>query len=322
MNKVKEAIIKAWKNIRSSKLNIGMFVTGVIAFALLIAIVSIIIFRGDGITNELIVTGKSTDGNTEETKGETETTTEENNETEEYSTKIDESATTNIVNSAELLKVNTSIRNSWIDDGEYFIQYNIDVTNVSERDIDGWALILEMSSGYSLVDSWNFNYKEGSRQIIINPTNDNKEIEAGDTVSGGFIVKGSRYVYINYYTSYVGSKTETIRISNSVIPQTTTKRNTQTTTVYDDITTTKKQVISETTTVGRETTTMESITSTTNETTSGESRETTTTQRETGTTGDVHESESTTVPPTTGETATKTDETTNTSAEIKETKEN
>lgn len=308
MNKVKEFFKKIWDSITGSKLNVGMFVTGVIAFTLLIVIICIVVFRGDGITNELIVTNTDSNADTEATTSETETTKDNEDETEEYSTKIDESETTNIVNKAGLLKMKTTINRSWVDDGEYFIQYNIDITNVSGKDIDGWAIILNMDSSYSLVDAWNFTYKEGIKKIVINPVNSNKTLEDGETVSGGFIVKGNKYVYIDYYTAYVGSRVETLKNTNKAVPPTTTRK--QETTTPDDITTTPDNEESDTTTKQEtdSSSTPEESESDTNssqeETTTLNEKTTTPDNSESGTTADKTTEETTTVMENTEDTTT------------------
>lgn len=247
MNKFKENLKKIWSKITESKLNISMFVAGVIAFILLAVILGIIIHRDGQVNNELIVTGEKNDTNTtkaalETTETEKETTTKSE---EQYSTKIDENATTNIVSKASRLSAKVSVKNSWTNDGEYFIQYSIDVTNISDTAVDGWAIVLDMAKSYTLVDSWNYTFKDGSRKLIINPFNDNKKVPAGETVSGGFIVKGTSNVYVDYITVYVGNKIETIKNGNTYIPSGTTvkptKNDSNTTVQKDDTTTVKKQ---------------------------------------------------------------------------------
>lgn len=223
MNKLKENLKKIWSKITESKLNISMFAAGVIVFILLAVIMGIIIYRDGQVTNELIITVTKND---ETTTPEVPTTTEYESETtskpeEQYSTKIDENATTNIVSRASRLSANISIENSWTNDGKYFIQYSIDVTNVSDSDIDGWALVLDMARPYTLVDSWNYTFKTGNKKLIINPLNENRKIPAGETVSGGFIVKGTSYIYVDYITVYVGNKIETIKNRNTYIPAST-----------------------------------------------------------------------------------------------------
>lgn len=245
MNKFKEILKKMWSGITESKLNISMFVAGIIVFVLASVILGIIIHRDGQVNNELIVTVTGENKNTT-TAQVTQNTTEKEKETttkhdEQYSTKIDENATTNIVSRASRLSAQISVKNSWTNDGEYFIQYNLDVTNISDKDIDGWALVLNMTKSYTLVDSWNYTFKAGNKKLVINPLNDNRKIKAGNTVSGGFIVKGSSNIYVDYITVYVGNKIETIKNGNTYIPSATTSRpagNNNNTTVDRDNTTT------------------------------------------------------------------------------------
>lgn len=280
MNRVKDFLSKLWALIRESKLNMGIFITGAIAFVLLMVFAGIIIFRGDGIDNTLVI-DKETTTDISANKEEETTVSDE----EEFSTEIDEKETTNVVNSATQLKISSSVSRSWIDDGEYYIQYNIRIENVSGRDISSWAVVLDMDTSYSLVDFWTFNYKEGTRKVIINPTNSNKEIAEGETISGGFIVKASsKYPYINYYTTYVGSKVETLRHNTTIINPTTTTTKDETDDETSEETTTEQQVTSNQPTSSDETTTSE--TKTTPEETTTLEEETTTpdsTQEETTT---------------------------------------
>lgn len=243
MNKFKENLKKIWSKITESKLNISMFVAGVMVFVLMAVILGIIIHRDGQVNNELIITVENKNTTTAKV---TQNTTEKEKETttkreEQYSTKIDENATTNIVSKASRLSAQISVKNSWTNDGEYFIQYNLDVTNISDNDIDGWALVLDMTKSYTLVDSWNYTFKTGNKKLIINPLNDNRKIPAGETVSGGFIIKGRSNIYVDYITVYVGNKIETIKNGNTYIPSATTSRptgnNSDTTTHKDDTTT-------------------------------------------------------------------------------------
>lgn len=249
MNKFKENLKKIWSKITESKLNISMFVAGVMVFVLTAVILGIIIHRDGQVNNELIITVENKNTTTAQV---TQNTTEKEKETttkheEQYSTKIDENATTNIVSKASRLSAQISVKNSWTNDGEYFIQYNLDVTNISDNDIDGWALVLDMTKSYTLVDSWNYTFKTGNKKLIINPLNDNRKIPAGETVSGGFIIKGSSNIYVDYITVYVGNKIETIKNGNTYIPSATTSRptgnNSNTTANKNDTTTVNSQPI-------------------------------------------------------------------------------
>lgn len=250
MNKFKENLKKIWSKITESKLNISMFVAGVMVFVLTAVILGIIIHRDGQVNNELIITVENKNTTTAQV---TQSTTEKEKETttkheEQYSTKIDENATTNIVSKASRLSAQISVKNSWTNAGEYFIQYNLDVTNISDNDIDGWALVLDMTKSYTLVDSWNYTFKTGNKKLIINPLNDNRKIPAGETVSGGFIIKGSSNIYVDYITVYVGNKIETIKNGNTYIPSATASRPTgnnsnTTTTNRNDTTTVNSQPI-------------------------------------------------------------------------------
>lgn len=275
MSKFKENLKKIWSKITESRLNLSMFIAGAIAFVLLLVIIVVVISRGGEINNELIVSGEK--DNTQSENTDKQTTADKEKETtikseEQYSTKIDENATTNVVSKASRLSVKITAKNSWTNDGEYFIQYNLEVTNVSDEDIDGWAVVLDMAKPYTLVDSWNFTFKEGYKKLVINPFNENRKISQGETVTGGFIVKESSYVYVDYITAYVGDKIETIKNGNTYIPSGTsgkeTTYNSSTTTPKDETTMPEQETTSkkEFTTVEKETTTEKEADSTTFET--------------------------------------------------------
>lgn len=264
MNKIKEFFINFWNKVRESKLNMGMFLLGLIASILLVVIFCIVIFRDGSINNEIIVE------DTPQATSEEDTTTEEDTTKkidEEFTTKLDENETKNVVSSPSTLSVKSTVSQSWTDKGENYIQYNLKVTNISEKDINGWGLVLDMTSQYELVDTSNFTHIIKNKKLIINPLNDNKAIKAGESVTIGFIVKGNQYVYIDYYTTYVGSKIETVKNSSNYIPQSTTPKQTttpeETTTLKEtsEVTTTPEATTpppEETTTPPEETTTPKS----------------------------------------------------------------
>lgn len=299
MNKVKAFFEKMWRKIKESKLNMGMFIAGVVAVALIITIICIIMFRGDGIDNTLTVDK----GNSQtQTKNDGQTTPEETTkkgtavDEEEFTTKIDENETTNLVTNAGLLKLKSTIQKSWEDDGERYIQYSIEITNVSGKDIESWAMVIDFKTPYELVDAWNFNFKEGYKKFAINPLNSNKEIEAGEKVTGGFIVKSDKYVYLDYYTAYIGNRVETLKASsNMVTEQKTTPAETTKPKETEEETTTKPKENEETTTVAE--TETSSLTEENEETTTTkETEEETTTpkQQEETTTTKEQEEETTT----------------------------
>ena len=118
MNKFKEILKKMWSGITESKLNISMFVAGIIVFVLASVILGIIIHRDGQVNNELIVTVTGENQNTT-TAQVTQNTTEKEKETttkhdEQYSTKIDENATTNIVSRATVGQMTVNISYSII----------------------------------------------------------------------------------------------------------------------------------------------------------------------------------------------------------------
>lgn len=276
MNKVKEKLKKIWEVIRASKLNMGMFITGVIAFILLVSIFGVVIFRGGAVDNTLIVTRDAAADATTEGRT-TKPVSDKNTPDEEYSTKIDESATTNVVKEPELLRVSLEVTKSWHDNGEYYVQYDMGVTNVSGKDVDGWAAVFDMTSSYELVDSWNFSFKEGYKKLVVNPTSENKDISEDGTVNGGFIIKGKNQVNVDYYTVYLGKKTETVKNNSQYVQKPTKDKETtdsQTTTLSDETTTPDNEEVDttvlETTTEPETTTDNPASETTTQETTTAD----------------------------------------------------
>ncbi len=244
MEKVKEFFKDLWSKIKSTKLNMSIFIAGVVAFILMMTIVIILVSRG-GVDTTLVVDNPSKQVVKEDTS---ETTSEEETTLPEFMTKVDESETGNLVYSASLLKITASIVGQpWVKDGVYYIEYDIDIENVSDKDIDSWATVFHFKSQYSVMSSWSVqvveddNLSDGENTLTIMPFNDNKLIKSGEKVSAGFIVcSKQQYVYFKSYTAFVGNKYENLTL-NAGVKVTTTLKNEDDTSKKNDETTTPKE---------------------------------------------------------------------------------
>ena len=258
MDKIKEKIGKIWNVVKSSKLNMSMFISGVVAFVLCLIIVCVICFRGEGINNKIMTEETTTEQKEEKTtKNENKKDEEKDTDSENavFSTEIDESQTGNVVETAKVMKAKATIKDSWVDDGEYYIQYNIDMTNISGKDIKGWAALITLESSGEIIDEWNFDFESiKSKKIKICPRGSNVTVEDDNYVSGGFVIKGSQYVYIDYITVYVGDSVETLKNYNKNAWESQTKKEE----TEEETTTEKKTYVEEETTIENETTTEES----------------------------------------------------------------
>ncbi len=251
MENIKAFFKNLWSKIKSSKLNMSIFVAGVIAFMLMTTIIIILVSRG-GVDTTLVVDNPNAragnEENTSETKGSEEETT-----LPEFTTKVDETETGNLVYTASLLKVTANIVGQpWVENGKYYIEYDIDIENVSDKDIDSWATVFHLKSNYTVVSSWSVqvvedkNTSDTDYALTIMPFNDNKIIKSGEKVSAGFIVCSTQqYVYFKSYTAFVGKSYENLAL-NAGVKVTTTLRNEGETYTKNDQTTTPKDTKKET----------------------------------------------------------------------------
>ncbi len=88
-------------------------------------------------------------------------------------------------------KYTATITGSWESEGKTFYQYNLELENISEKDIDGWEITISFGGDIELSNGWNGNYSANGKKLKITSMDYNGKVSAGDKVGDiGFIISG------------------------------------------------------------------------------------------------------------------------------------
>jgi len=98
------------------------------------------------------------------------------------------------------LNVNISAVNSWESNDETYVQYSIDLTNLTEQFISGWQLNLDFSEKITVSDSWGGTLTPSGKQLDIKPVDYTKEINPKETKNLGFIISAQSYASVISYS--------------------------------------------------------------------------------------------------------------------------
>ncbi len=89
------------------------------------------------------------------------------------------------------IKVTARVKNSWEADGKKFYQYDLILTNTSDKECNGWAIDIPFQSRVALSDGWNGNYAAEGTVLHITSKEYNGVIPPeGALLDVGFIVSG------------------------------------------------------------------------------------------------------------------------------------
>lgn len=92
---------------------------------------------------------------------------------------------------AEGLIAVPELKNSWESQGEFYYQYGLTLTNLSQTAADGWTVTVSFDGDFSLADSWCGSYTTEGRTLRITPADYNAKLDGGASTSDiGFIVSG------------------------------------------------------------------------------------------------------------------------------------
>ncbi len=205
-------------NLGSSKLNLSIFISSIIVSILCIAILFIVISRGDEIDNNVIEYETVVKYNHITEIVERPTTTAD----QETTTKKPEEETTtksNVfvdgvdVNKATMLEANIVMNADWESGNDRFMGYNIELKNVSKKEIKDWEIVLAFTKDVTLSQGWGGEFEAFGERMVIKPVDYTNKIQPGATVSSiGMNLSASDYAYIYQYTVKVGDYSETVKV--------------------------------------------------------------------------------------------------------------
>lgn len=75
--------------------------------------------------------------------------------------------------------------NYWGNEGDYYIQYDIDVSNNTSEDINPWSFQFELPDGASIIHNWNCNYVNADGIVTISPVSHNQNLIVGSKTTIG-----------------------------------------------------------------------------------------------------------------------------------------
>jgi hypothetical protein len=85
--------------------------------------------------------------------------------------------------------VNVSNVQEWDEGDLHCYNYTVQITNFNDEKADDWTFDLEVPEGSELSQYWECEMVLKDNMITVKPVDYNKEVEAGATVSFGFIIK-------------------------------------------------------------------------------------------------------------------------------------
>lgn len=89
------------------------------------------------------------------------------------------------------------LRDSWQSEGKTCFNYNLTVSNTSDKNVENWRVEIIFSDSISLNQGWSGEYSINGNTLVITPVSYNASIGAGQSVSDiGFIIEGSDGLHI------------------------------------------------------------------------------------------------------------------------------
>lgn len=74
----------------------------------------------------------------------------------------------------------------WYSDQKFYYNYNLNITNLTNKDIQGWEIIVYLPEKSEAVTSWNADIKQDGNKFIFTNKNYNGTLRAGVETSFGF----------------------------------------------------------------------------------------------------------------------------------------
>ncbi len=194
---------------------------------------------------------------------------EEDTTTAEYETT--EAKEYTIDSSALYLSCDFSLDSKFSSENGAYGVYNIGITNVYGKAVEDWYIVIRTNTDdFYVLDYWGMTatYNVTDKTITLKPTSSNSTLAADTTTVAGFTVQAESGFTVEYYTVYVGTKTQSLSplSLNAFYPTYTTTA--ATTEADTDEETTETDETETTTTTQAATTTTKPTTTTTLEPTS------------------------------------------------------
>lgn len=87
------------------------------------------------------------------------------------------------------LTVEMTVSNSWQGGDHYYSQYDITVTNESDKDVSGWQVRIKKNTASEVTQAWNCETSTDSEYLYVMPISYNEKLAAGQSTAGmGIIV--------------------------------------------------------------------------------------------------------------------------------------
>lgn len=189
---MKNLLRRIKENLIASKLDLSIFISCILVAGLCITLLAIVLSRDLSVDNEVVVyeTASPTDAPTIP-----ETTTMEpagGSEETTYIYDVFEDGTQVAV--PEKLQAEISCVNNWTSGGDTCVQYDINLTNVTDHVISSWELVISFDGTASVSDSWGGTFTSYGHRLDVKPEAYTEELQPGETKKLGVILTGENFV--------------------------------------------------------------------------------------------------------------------------------
>lgn len=208
---MKELLQRIKNNLASSKLDLSIFISCILVAGLCITLLVIIISRDAAINNQVVIheTASPTDAVQLETTTAEEITTVQEETTIVYD--VFEDGTP--VSIPTRIRADITAANDWESEGDTYIQYNIEVTNVTSRTIPSWELVVVFTEAVSVSDSWGGTFTSYGERLDIKPVAYTEELQPGETKTLGVILSAENYAGASLYSIKAEGVSEAVSLS-------------------------------------------------------------------------------------------------------------
>lgn len=202
------------KKFTMSKLDCCIFFSCVIVAILCITLISIIVSRDKEINNELVVYETVTKTDAPTTTEEITTTIPETTPSQEettYQYDVYEDGTQ--VTASDKLQAEIHDINSWGDNKTTYVQYDINLTNISDTVISDWNLVIVYDNAVTVSENWGGTCTAYEERLEVVPVAYTKELQPGETKNIGVILYAEKYPYAIQYSIKMDGISQSISLS-------------------------------------------------------------------------------------------------------------
>lgn len=202
------------KKFTMSKLDCCIFFSCVIVAILCITLISIIVSRDKEINNELVVYETVTKTDAPTTTEEITTTIPETTQSQDettYQYDVYEDGTQ--VTASDKLQAEIRDINSWGDNKTTYVQYDINLTNISDTVISDWNLVIVYDDAVTVSENWGGTCTAYEERLEVVPVAYTKELQPGETKNIGVILYAEKYPYAIQYSIKMDGISQSISLS-------------------------------------------------------------------------------------------------------------